>query len=572
MQEVILRSLPAVAGRLRSSARQRFVFFLLATLANSFVIGYHAGTFDQIIHLPMLLAYAEPGAYAGDPIVTLRTQHFSFFWFAFVPALRLGLLEPAMLMVHLASIWATFAATWELMLALFDDSVSALLAVCALILPHFGFVGFPLIEFSLLNRTVALPLLLLAFALFFRGRTVAAFALLGATYNIHLLSVNFAILMMGAAMIVDRQHTKPRTVALACVAFVVTALPVIAWKLSTDPQLDLSIRPDWLWVVGRGMFWHIWHPLDGPLTVMALVIVGLSGLILAALALRAVPSMRAKPLRAMLIAGACVLVVQECVALVWPITVLMQLQLSRVSSMMLFLTYLCAAQALATALRSDPLTRGRWLLVALSLAVFPTPALALGAWLWFGFFEQAPRPALATVCLLMTLAASAMVLAVPGLWRPGFHPWGPDTGWEEAQRWARDHTAQDALFVTPPGHFPAYESGWRVYSRRRTLATMTDLLELALMPAAFDAWLPAFESVAPGAVSQFTSDYFANLSLVRGAYAGLRERDFSEIACRFGADYAVIEQPLRLDLPLMFENSDYLIYDLAVANTCAGSG
>ncbi len=560
------RRFSGLAEGLRRSFARRAIFFLLAAIVNILVTGYHTGTFDQIALLPMLRAYADPGLYPGDPIIGLRTQHYTFFWFVFLPALRAGALEAALFLVHVAATWATFAAAWELAMALFGSPASAALAVGALTLPHAGFVGFPLIEFSLLNRGVALPLILLAFALYFRGRSVAAFAVLGVTYNLHLVSVHFALVMLGAAMLADRRRVGARGFIRGGAAFLIAAAPVLAWKLAVDPTLDLSIRPAWLEGVGRGMFWHIWHPLDPPPALVWVMAGGVCGLVLGGLALRAAPPKQTSAVRAMLMAGAGLLVAQEAIAHLWPASALMQLQLSRVCVLLLLVAYLCAAHALAEALRTARLSGGRALAAVLSLIVFTLPVLTVGGWI-AGWRRRPLSPAAAVILVTVITAICASLLFAAGIWRPGIQGSGPNGPWEEAQRWARDHTPRDAIFVTPPGPIILYESDWRVYSERQTLASMSDLLELALQPGAFEAWLPRFEAVAPGAAARFTSDYFGNVSIVRAAYAGLGSADFEKIACRFSARYAVVQQPTSLNFTLAYENKGYRIYDLETSVT-----
>ncbi len=564
-ESVAWRRVSALADTLRRSDARRALFFLLTAALNILVTGYHTGTFDQIIHLPMLRAYADPGLYVGDPIVALRTQHYSFFWFLFLPAVGSGLLEGALFLAHIAATWATFAAVWGLAIALFDNATSAMLAVCALALPHTGFVGFPLVEFSLLNRSAALPLVLFAFALYFRGRLASAFALLGATYNLHLVSVNFAVLFLGAAMLVERRRFGVRGFGRAGAAFLFAAAPVLIWKLGSNPALDMSVRADWLEIVGQGMFRHIWHPLDGPPGLLWLVAGGLSGLWLGAVALRAGQPRHAVALRAMLAAGAALLVLQEAIAHVWPATALMQLQLSRVCVLLLLVAYLCAAHAVSEALRTGRLPRGRWLAAGLSLIIFPWPALALGGWVIAEHTRRVSAGAVAAVVAILA-AGCALTLGASGLWQPGLRINGPRGPWEEAQKWARDHAPRDALFVTPPGQNIPYESDWRVYSERSTLASISDLLELALQPDGFSAWLPRFEAVAPGAAARFSSDYFENVAVVRAAYASLGSADFGALACRFGARYAVVEQPRALGFPRVYENTGFRIYDLGAAD------
>src|SRR5919109_1118140 len=95
--------LVAMAERLAASAARRHLFFLAATLFTVVFVGYHFGTFDQTIHIPFLKKYVDPTLYPNDPFFELRFQHYSYFWFLIRPFYRLGVLEEALFVCHLAA-------------------------------------------------------------------------------------------------------------------------------------------------------------------------------------------------------------------------------------------------------------------------------------------------------------------------------------------------------------------------------------------------------------------------------------------------------------------------------------
>ena len=176
--------LDAFAQRLARSPGRRHALFLGASLFTLLFVGYHFGTFDQTIHIPFLKKYADPTLYPGDPFFELRFQHYSYFWLLFLPFYRAGVLEVAMLVIHFLATYLTFWMLWALADTLFHSPLATLLSTLAFMVPHIGFAGFPIFEFSLLNRTFVLPFLLMAILLFLRGRVVWAFALLGVLYNL----------------------------------------------------------------------------------------------------------------------------------------------------------------------------------------------------------------------------------------------------------------------------------------------------------------------------------------------------------------------------------------------------
>lgn len=177
---------------------------MAAAAASILIIGYHFGTFDQSVHLPFLKASADPSLYPSDPFITLRQGQFSFFWFFFLPFQKLGILEPVLFLVHLLVTALFFNSVWELGITIYKIPLAALFAVLSFIIPHFGFVGFPVIEFSLQSRTFVLPFLLMAVNFFLRGRPSLAFLLLGLMYNINLLMTNFVLVILLAS----KTHTN----------------------------------------------------------------------------------------------------------------------------------------------------------------------------------------------------------------------------------------------------------------------------------------------------------------------------------------------------------------------------
>ncbi len=137
----------AFAARLAASRWRQHLLFALATAITVVVVGSHAGTGDQSIHLPFLATWADPSLFPGDRFLDLRYTHYSFFWLPFAPALQAEVLEARLLAVHLAATYVTFWALFALARALWDDPLAALLAVVMLVMPHLSFGAFPVFEF-----------------------------------------------------------------------------------------------------------------------------------------------------------------------------------------------------------------------------------------------------------------------------------------------------------------------------------------------------------------------------------------------------------------------------------------
>ncbi len=555
--------LDSLAAGVAGSARRRHLLFLGATVFTVLFVGYHFGTFDQTIHIPFLKKYADPTLYPGDPFFDLRFQHYSFFWLLFVPVYRAGVLEVTMLVVHVLVTYLTFWMAWELSLELFQSPLAALLSTVALVFPHLGFAGFPIIEFSLLNRTFVLPFLLLAMQLYLRRRFWAAYALLGVMYNLHVISVQFVLAMFLLDGVWGLRRVGWRNVAVGLLLFLAAASPVLAWKLSGSP-VDFTPRPEWFHIVARGMLYNLFYLLPPYLPILVITFAGVSALLLFVIAQRRGPSGPHDGTVAHFMAAAVLILVAQVVTAQWlPVTIIIQSQIIRAGLFVLIFAYLYFGRYVARRYCEAPQDRAGFAMLAGSYVFFTLPVAPLFVWV----LERIIRPAVWRRVLTGLVLAALMIGSVGlalrlNVWSPGIHAFGPRTAWEEAQFWARDHTPRDALFITPPQVFWMYQSDWRVFSERSTVATQSELLEAAFAPDYLAYWQPRFEAVAPGALARFRGDYFENKAIIAEAFYSLTTADFQRVAQRFGASYLVVEKPHAYGFPVVHENEGYRVYEI----------
>lgn len=574
----------ALANRLDTHAPSRYLFLLAVTLASLLLIGYHFGTFDQFAHIPFLKKYADPTLYPDDAFIELRLESYSYFWLLFVPALRAGVLEPVMLVVHVAATYATYWLLWKLSRLLFHSPPAALLSTLAFVMPHVGFAGFPVFEFSLLNRTFALPFALLAVYLYLRGRPVSAFLLAGLLFNLHVITVNFVMAMFLADLglrLLSRVRRGPsrqararwaalaggelRTLLSGLPLFLLGAAPVLVWRF-TSPARNAAVNPDWFDVVARGSLTNLFYILSPHIHILFATLSGLGTLAMVFIARRAAPARSAEHERSVLhfmIAVMLVVAVQAVTVIVRPIDLLNQLQVVRIGLWSLIFGYLYFAAYLVKRWQSSGSVT--WVdnavLTATYLAAFlpfqPVLAWAIERWLAPGRWRTA-----LTAALSVGLFAVAIGIALNlGLWEPGLHPFGPNTAWEQIQLCARERTPRDALFITPPEKWWLYGSDWRTFSERATLATHSELLMIALVPTHYNHWEERFVRLAPGAIKRFDGNFFENQQIVREAFYSLTPAELLQIAADYDVDYLVLQQPYVLDLPALdCGNPEYTLY------------
>lgn len=562
--------LVSFAGRLWRSRFERHAFFAAATLAAVFLAGYHFGTFDQFAHIPFLRAYADPSLFPRDGFVALRAESYSYFWRLFVPLVQLSPasdlpLQLALFTGHLAVTYATLVLLWRLSAELFDSPLAALLSTLAFIVPHLGLAGFPLFEWSLLNRTFVLPFALWAFLLYLRGRTNWAFLLLGGLFNIHVITVNFVLAMLGWDCLRRWRSGGWQRLAAGLPLFVLGAAPVLIWRL-TSPALHAPLNPEWFDAVSRGFLLNLFVLVSPVVYINVATLCGLGTLGLYALARRAAPAVRPDQQRSLdhfIQAVILVLAVQVFSSVIYPIDLLNQLQIVRIGLYALVFGYLSFGNYLAQRWPSGDADNG-WL--AGAYIASPVPLAPLGVLAVHKLLARRPARDLAAACVPVGMFAVVLGLAVPlGLWSPGIYPFGPQTSWEDLQRCARQNTPAETVFVTPPYKWGLYSSEWRTFSARSTVVSHAELLMVALAPGYYDAWRERFDQLAPGAFARFDGNYFDNAAITRAAYEALQAPALTAVAQRYGAAYIVTERPHTLALPqagwaCSRANPDYAVY------------
>lgn len=559
--------LDRLAARVGHSTIWRHGLFLAATIVTIAFLGYHFGTGDQVLHIPFLKQAADPSLYPNDSFFELRHQHYSYFWYAFVPVYRAGLLEITLFGVHCAATYLAFWALWTLSDELFGNPLSSFLGVVAMIFPHVGFAGWPVFEFSLLNRTFVFPWLLLALTLFLRGRYWLCFALLGLLYNLHVLSVNFALAMVLLASVMEWRRVGWRNLAVGLALFVVCALPVLIWKGSQSP-IDLSLRPAWLDLVARSTLANIFY-LVAPIGYVLLgTVSGLASLVLFFIARRAAPSPRHDRVLTWFVVAVIIIVTVALLTQWLPVTILVQSQISRAGVFALVPAYLSFAHMLAVRRPQRLSQRAEWWLLygglaGSVLAVVPVILWALQRWLRPGAARLASGMAVYGGMLVITVIVALRL----HLWAPGLHVFAPRTPWVEAQLWARDFTPKTAVFIAAPHYWWLYDSSWRVFSERSTVAELADLLEIAFTPEYLDEWRPRYEALVPGALEAYQGDLMANWDIGARAFYGLSDEALAAAARQHGASYLVVDnkQSPSRPWPVVYTNTQYTIYDLRAA-------
>jgi hypothetical protein len=550
------------ANRISQSESTRHLFYLGVTLLSILSIGYHFGTFDQSIHIPFLKAIANPALFPGDAFVALRNEHYSYFWFLFVPFYHWGILEPTLFITHIIVTYFTFWMLYELCETLFKNPLSAMFGTLAFVLPHVSFAGFPLVEFSLLNRTFVMPFLLLAINLYLRGIRARSFFMLGILYNLHVLSVNYVLAMFVFDFILEYRKIGWKKILNCVGVFILAALPVLLWKLQ-DSGTEIHLEPGWFDLITRTMMMHLFY-LAGNLYLLPASLSALSAYVLFLVAYHSAPARsHDKTVMIFVLAVTLVVLVQGIVTAWLPVSILLQFQIIRAGLFAVLFGYLYFADYLARKWMSggvnapgDAILTGTFFLSTLTFVT----VLVLAAQKWWSATPWRLRAT--AVFLPMAFITSLVIAAWANFWHPGIFIYGPENPWREVQDWAKENSPKDAIFITPLNKWWLYESEWRVFSERQTVATLSEILEASFEPEYMSTWRPRIETLAPGAIAQFQGNYLENQQIAGQAYHNLSTAALLKAACQYQVSFIVVEKGHPRELPQVYENLEYVVYDL----------
>jgi hypothetical protein len=548
----------------------RQFYFLLAAIVAIFLVGYHFGGYDQGIYLPFMKSWANSSLYPGDTFIALKNNQPSFFWFMFIPFYRLGWLEYAVFAVHLFSVYLTFWGIWELSLALFGSTLTAFISVGIFIFPHTGVAGFPIIEPALCNRTFVLPFLLFAITLYLRRKVVIAFLILGAAYNFHLLSVNFILFMLLFDILFHVRQIGIGKLVSSLVIFLLASSPVIIWRVRSGSGLELHLRPEWLSIVSDGILSNIYHIFSSFAPLVLSTFNGFALVLLFVLLRKRSPSPWHNNTLVHFYLAIGVLMAIQLIAGTWlPVTFIIQLQLLRSGIFLTVFSLLLMANFFAVRIKKRQISRRDLVGLGIPFSCLPFPAISCLVAIFYWLVRRFSWRWIASLGLsILFLIASGIFVIHYNFWQPGIHIKVAETTWYQTMRWAQQDTLVDAEFIVPPEKFSINDPEWRVFSERSKVVGLSDLLEVALAPDYLETWKTRFTALAPGALEQFRGNLYENQEITRQAFTSLTDDEIRQVACHFHAGYLVEQTGHLRNLQLVYQNVDYIIYDLRENQGC----
>lgn len=558
----LLLKIQSVSQYVWRSSLAKHLLFAVATIVSLLLLGYYFGTLDQASHIPFLKKFSDPSLYPDDYFINLRLHHYSFFWFLFIPFYRLGVLEISMFVIYVGVIYLTFWGLWNISKKLFNNPLTSFLTVVVFMFPHIGFSGFPVIEFSLLNRTFVLPFLLFAIILYLDKRYVRAFFLLGILYNLHVVSVNFVLFMFLFASLIKIREIRIQNIIAGFIAFIIGALPVLFWKFGGSPvQLDLN--PEWFWIISRGALYHLFFFFGANFYTTFLTLGGISGIILFLIARKNLATLKHTFIITLfMFALITIIAIQTFISHIYPSTIIVQFQIVRAGLFINIFSLLYIIYYVVNLYETKKINNLHFLLLILTIILSVNPVVILVILFIRNIISSQSWVKLTSFLVPITFISFAILAYKLNIWQPGIYIYPKKSAYVDVQLWARNQTEKDDIFITPPNKDWFYFIEWRVGSNRSTIVSLFDLAEIAVVPQGISAWKERFEKLAPGMIQKFNGDPFSNSRQALKAYYSLSANNIKRIAKTYKASYLVIEKPYYYDFPKVFENEEYIVYDV----------
>ncbi|MEK7109735.1 MAG: hypothetical protein AAB876_00780 [Patescibacteria group bacterium] len=561
----MIKLLTLISYKISQKKIYQYIFFAIASLATILLMGYYFGTFDQAIHIPDLKKFSDPSLYPNDKFLEIRNYHYSFFWFFFIPFYRMGVLEVSMFIVHFLATFLTFWAIWNLAKTLFNSPIASFLAVIAFIFPHLGFAGFPVFEFSLLNRTFVLPFLLISINLYLNKKPFFAFLILGLMYNLHVISVNFVLAMFLFDSLFRIKEIRFKNLIKQFLTFLLFASPVLIWKFSNS-HVDVGLDRSLLYIINNSLLAHLFTFITTNPLINFTILNGVATIFIFFLTLPVKKSNNDIIIRNFIFASTAILIVQVIAGTWLPLTIIIQSQIIRVGVFINIFAYLYFTGYMSELFADKKINTNKISLLIFALLFSISPLISLIVLLLYKKNNNKNCISIFKYLVIIIFLLTLTIFYKMNIWKPGINI-GPikDDNYD-VQIWAKNNTAKNAVFITPPALWWLYNLEWRVISERSSVSTLSELFEGGFLPSYIYYWQPRFEGVAPKALEQFSDDPLKNIIITKKAYYSLSEKDIIRISKKYGAKYFVSEKPRLYQFPILYENKGFIVYDLNLAN------
>lgn len=524
---------------------------LLTAIAIASLIGinqYHYGMWNQFISIPWLMDLMNPELFPGDFLVDQREASPSFFLSIIALVMRLSGADSAQAHfgIYLVFLILTLFSFYRLALSFFKDRRAGILSAVMLAFAFPAIGDVQIWDSLLMERTIALPLLIFSMAYMLEAKWWPMLALQGLAFLVHPLSALYLIFISGL-VILFVEGWSWRILGYAALILVLCA-PVLYLRVQGSSGDSMwSFSEQWMEVM-RLRNGHHAFPSAYPLLIW-LKSAAFVGLFLLLLRFGSWKERQRKTLKAFAWGMLVMLFLGVLFTEVFPLRIVIQLQFFRSFLFLIILTTAMWSAALFHQVR--PLFYFLFpffLLQFVGVDVTKLAGMIIFAgltWFLYRFFAAKKWKAPFLALAFLALGGAGWYL------RGGLNidQGKQKASWYEVQDWFAMNTAIDALAIIPPS-----EIGFRVRSQR----------------ASYGDWFDGTKAFFSEAYAQYWQEHMHNLGAkdplkLEETYRALSLEHFQEIARAEESKHSEIyivhfADGQGLKAEEVFSNSDYRIY------------
>lgn len=538
----------------------------LLILAAASIIGinqYTFGVYNHCITIPFIKSLLNPGLYQDDYLIA----ELKYFYSLFLPACMFLIkilhasLPSLFFALYAVSLYFTLAALYLIALKLFSRRDVAYFSVMFLIFSLNTIGKEQTIANLLMERTLALPLLLFAFYAAFSKQFNIAALLCGIAFLIHPLSASYVIIMLMACLLdhaLSERRLKDFLIAAGILGTVISPLLILKF-MNPAPGLHLlTAKQEWINLLRIRSSFHVFPStwsIPTLLQALALVI----GFLLA---------WKHKPqqnhhriVKISFVVMLSLFAAGTIFTEIFPVSLVIQFQLFRSFKFLVFFAILYYANYIFTEPDTPSGIAGKMLLTALIITGYAHESLTVAAGLLLliatgtiglhllNKIVTDGKKYLVPLQLMFLLA-----IGVAGsLNRVQFSiKNAQEKNWLDVQQWAKQNTSANAAFIAPP-----YLEGFRVESERTLYGEWKDGTQMFFDPSFGNEWMRRMKMMG-----------FNESKKLSESYKELRESDFLMISdeARIGENskvYAVVPLEMKtLHFRKAYSNGKFSVYEI----------
>ncbi len=507
-------------------------------IAIIFTSGYSFGVSDHSITIPFLKHSIDGQLYANDYLITQIPYYYTFLWITLGQVVAITGIKIYLLFFVLYFL-STYFAFWGIFLLAKELTGKREAGFLAIFFMSIGIMTLAEVELLApiyLTRTQSLPLLIFALYFQMRERDYIALVLCGIAFLIHPLSASYVIAMLSVDILRRYRVIGWKGLILRFGMLLVLISPILIWKAtSAPPSMHLfTADADWIRLLEIRSAHHIF-PFAWDRRKL------LNAFFIAVLFVIAIWKGRdtLKDERRKRVASWVAVIFVLCIlgvigSEIIPISIVLNLQLLRSYQYFVHLTIIFYAGFL---LRD----RGRVCPMA-ALVSFPLFWLTDGGVTLWGIFVllsiaqqylYQKGKHIAPLFPVLVVIAAALLIGKPGDFKVTSKQ---DESWLDLQRWAKDNTEIDAVFIVP------YDTqAFRIESGRSIYGDWKDGTLTNFNPDFGREWMDRMETLG-----------------YDEGYSSLSGEDFLNITKGMADTYIVTRD--SLDFSLLYRNDEYSVY------------